>query len=82
MSDNPWRKIDSNADLILWEAKLPKGGVMRLATETQPPAWLLDHHYQRYGEHPPEVELGERGQRLRMPGSREWHEYGFTPRRP
>lgn len=77
---NPWKKIDSNNTLTLWEAQLPKGGVMRIATKTQPEAWWLDHHYKRFGEHPPEVELGETGHRIRMPDEHEWREYGFKPR--
>ena len=82
-----WTKVDSNADYDLWEAKTPGGAALRVTGmlgRGPPPDWMVKHHTDRYGDKPPDAELGATGVRYRhrRPDETEWYEYDYTPRKP
>lgn len=79
-----WRKVDQNANHIMWEATCPDGKTPLCVTgglkDGPPPDWMVRHHTDRFGNNPPKAELGETGVRYLFPGETEWREYGYMPR--
>ncbi len=79
-----WTLVDSNTDTMLWEAKTPGGAPLRVTGRPggrRPPDYMVKHHTDRFGDNPPQCELGATGHRYLFPDENEWRNYGYTPRK-